>query len=306
VPRQSNNNASNAPRTPRPAGQAPRRPVEAQLPGFRGPKPATNDPNRTTSIGVPAQKVAPERQKSANGNAGGGAAKGQGSHSGGGRSNRRRGASMMAKSHTDLVPSIDAMPVNKSVYNGAAGVQQSKKAAKVDRGPANQATREPTIRVIPLGGLGEIGKNMTAVELGNDIVILDIGFAFPEADQPGVDYIIPDVSYLERNRHKVRGIIITHGHMDHIGAAGYMIPKFPVPIYGSRLSLGMVAKQIEEFKIRTPQFVVLDPDKHERVQLGGFNVELVRVTHTIADSTAVVLRTAAGIIIDTGDLIQTR
>jgi ribonuclease J len=209
---------------------------------------------------------------------------------------------MMAKSHTDLLPSVDAMPVNKSIYNGLGGVQQSKKTSNHNnRGPANQAVREPVIRVIPLGGLGEIGKNMTAVELGNDIVILDIGFAFPEADQPGVDYIIPDVSYLERNRHKVRGIIITHGHMDHIGAAGYMIPKFPVPIYGSRLSLGMVAKQIEEFKIHTPQFVVMDPDKHERVQLGSFNVELVRVTHTIADSTAVVLRTAAGIIIDTGD-----
>ncbi|HUD11686.1 MAG TPA: ribonuclease J [Candidatus Saccharimonadia bacterium] len=209
---------------------------------------------------------------------------------------------MMAKSHTDLVPSVDAMPVNKSIFNGSGGTQQSKKAGlRPERGPANQVVREPTIRIIPLGGLGEIGKNMTAIEFGNDIVILDIGFAFPKADQPGVDYIIPDVSYLERNRHKVRAIIITHGHMDHIGAAGYMIPKFPVPVYGSRLSLGMVAKQIEEFKIRTPQFVVMNPDKHERVQLGVFNIELVRVTHTIADSTAIVLRTPVGTIIDTGD-----
>jgi ribonuclease J len=90
--------------------------------------------------------------------------------------------------------------------------------------------------------------------------------------------------------------------MDHIGASGYMIPKFPVPIYGSRLSLGMVAKQIEEFKIQTPQYVVLDPEKHERVQLGNsFNIELIRVTHTISDSTAVAIRTPVGLIIDTGD-----
>jgi ribonuclease J len=284
-------------RNPRNDDRAPRRPVNAPLPGYRGPRPATTDPNRIASVGVPAPKVAPARAPQNGDNH----AKPQEKKGGGSRGNRRRGGSMMAKSHTDLVPSVDAMPVNKSIYNGSGGTQQSKKSTGRERGAANQVIREPTIRIIPLGGLGEIGKNMTAVELGNDIVILDVGFAFPEADQPGVDYIIPDVTYLERNKHKVRGIIITHGHMDHIGAAGYMIPKFPVPIYGSRLSLGMVGKQIEEFKIRTPQFVVMDPDKHERVQLGGFNIELVRVTHTIADSTAVVLRTNVGTIIDTGD-----
>jgi ribonuclease J len=211
----------------------------------------------------------------------------------------------MMPNHTDLLPPTDSVPVNKSLFNGLGGLQQVKaksSAPKGDRGPANQAApRQTKLRVMPLGGLGEVGKNMMAVEYGNDIVILDIGFAFPDAKQPGVDYIIPDVTYLERNKHKVRGIIITHGHMDHIGAAGYMLPKFPVPVYGSRLSLAFVAKQIEEFKIHTPQFVVMDPDKHERVQLGVFNIELVRVTHTIADSTAVILRTPVGTIIDTGD-----
>lgn len=157
------------------------------------------------------------------------------------------------------------------------------------------------MRIIPLGGLGEIGKNMMAVEYENDIVIIDMGFAFPDQFQPGIDYIIPDTTYLETNKHKIRGIIITHGHMDHIGGAGYIIPKFPVPIYGSRLSLAFVEKQIGEFKINTPEWRVMDPDKHERVQLGVFNLELVRVTHTISDSTAVVLRTPIGTIINTGD-----
>ncbi len=227
--------------------------------------------------------------------------------SGGNRDrDRRRRQGQMMPSHTDLLPSIDSVPVNKSLYNGLGGLQQVKAksgAPKGDRGPANQAApRQTKLRIMPLGGLGEIGKNMTAVEYGDDIIILDMGFGFPEDNQPGVDYIIPDVTYLERNKHKIRGIVITHGHMDHIGASGYMIPKFPVPIYGSRLSLGMVAKQIEEFKIQTPQYVVLDPEKHERVQLGNsFNIELIRVTHTISDSTAVAIRTPVGLIIDTGD-----
>jgi ribonuclease J len=219
-------------------------------------------------------------------------------------SRQRRRLAQQGPQHTDLLPSVDTMPVNRSVFNGLGGTQQSKSKSgggQRDRGPANQVNRDGMIKIMPLGGLGEVGKNMMAVEYGNDIVILDMGFGFPDEKQPGVDYIIPDVTYLEKNKHKVRGIIITHGHMDHIGASGYMIPKFPVPIYGSRLSLAFVAKQIEEFKIHTPNFIVLDPDKHERVQLGGFNIELVRVTHTIADATAVVLRTPVGVIIDTGD-----
>lgn len=186
------------------------------------------------------------------------------------------------------LPDAKAVPVNRSAYSGS------------DR-KANLPNSEPRVKVIPLGGLGEIGKNMMAIESGNDILIIDMGFAFPDETQPGIDYIIPDVSYLEKNKHKVRGIVITHGHLDHIGASGYMLPKFPVPVFGSRLSLAFVEKQIGEFNIAKPDFRVMDPDKHERVQIGSFNVELVRVTHTISDSCAVVVRTPAGVIINTGD-----
>jgi ribonuclease J len=191
--------------------------------------------------------------------------------------------------------SYDAVPVNRSVFNGTDGTQ----ATQIKRKPT--LWKGPVLRVIPLGGLGEIGKNMMAIEYGDDIVIIDMGFGFPEAGQPGVDYIIPDTTYLDKNKHKIRGIIITHGHMDHIGAAGYIIPKFPVPIYGSRLSLAFVEKQIGEFHITQPKWMVMDPDKHERVQLGVFNIELVRVTHTISDSTAAIIRTPVGTIINTGD-----
>jgi ribonuclease J len=277
---------------PKPGNQNAPRPKKVQSPRFNA-KPATNDPNRNASFGVPA-KPGPQRVKpSAQGSQG----QGDG-HKKGGGGGRRRAQSQM-KSHTELVPALDAMPVNKSEFNGSNGVQQSKKFR--DRGPANQVTKVTRLRVLPLGGLGEIGKNMMAIEYGNDIVIIDMGFAFPTAMQPGIDYIIPDTTYLEKNRHKVRGIIITHGHMDHVGASGYIIPKFPVPVYGSRLSLAFVEKQISEFKIAQPKWIVMDPDKHERVQIGIFNIELVRVNHTIADSTAVVLRTPVGTIINTGD-----
>ena len=280
-PRQDRPQGSRPPRQRggsfQPGGQP--RPMEAGRPGNGGPSDGAN--------GQPGGQRP----------GGSGGPKRQGSGGSGGGRRRRNGQQQV--NHTDLVPPVDAMPVNKSVFNGFNGAQQLK--GKGGDRAANTTSSAPKLKVMWLGGLGEIGKNMAAVEYDNDIVILDMGFGFPEENQPGVDYIIPDVQYLERNRHKVRGIIITHGHMDHIGASGYMIPKFAVPVYGSRLSLGMVEKQIEEFKIQRPQFMVIDPDKHERVQLGVFNIELVRVTHTISDSTAVVLRTPVGIIIDTGD-----
>ncbi|HEX3082154.1 MAG TPA: ribonuclease J [Candidatus Saccharimonadia bacterium] len=264
------------------AAQQQQRQAAAQMRPPRPGQPSAPKPAQPQPKGAPVAGAAMKATKS----------------SGGGGSRRRRQAQSQVPSHTDLVPSLDTMPVNKSVFNGAGGTQQSKRQS---RGPANQVSNAPRLKIMPLGGLGEIGKNMTAVEYANEIIIMDMGFAFPDNNQPGVDYILPDVTYLERNRHKVKAIVITHGHMDHIGGSGYMIPKFPVPIYGSRLSLGMVAKQIEEFKIQTPRYVVMDPDKHEKQQVGSFGLELVRVTHTIADATAIVLHTPVGLVINTGD-----
>lgn len=216
---------------------------------------------------------------------------------GGGGGGKRQGGRRQMPQRT-LIPAANAIPVNKSVFNGIEGNQLT----QVRPRQANQVTREPKLRVIPLGGLGEVGKNMMAIEYEEDMIIVDMGFAFPDEHQPGIDYIIPNTDYLEKNKHKIRGIIVTHGHMDHIGAAGYVLPKFAVPIYGTKLSLAMVEKQIEEFRLQTqPQFRVMDPDKHERVQLGVFNVELVRVTHSIPDAAAAVIRTPIGALIHTGD-----
>ncbi len=158
------------------------------------------------------------------------------------------------------------------------------------------------LRVIPLGGLGEIGKNMTALEYGNDIIVLDLGSKFASDDEPEVEVILPDTRYLQRNKNKIRGVIITHGHMDHIGGAGYFLKQFAVPVYGARFTVAMLQKQLEEARLPyKPQLRTMNPDTHERVQLGVFNIELVRVGHPIPYATAIVVRTPVGTVIDTGD-----
>lgn len=192
------------------------------------------------------------------------------------------------------------VPVNKSMFNGYGGQQFTLNMQK------SMPRRDgPQLRVIPLGGLGEsgIGKNMMAIEYGNDIIVIDMGFMFPGSDYPGINYIVPDITYLEERRDKIRGIIFTHGHLDHIGAVRHLLHKIPAPVYGSKFTLGMVEKMMEESDTDyRPIYNVLNPEAHERVQLGSsFGIELVRVNHSIPDSTAVVVRTPVGVLVDTGD-----
>lgn len=192
------------------------------------------------------------------------------------------------------------VPVNKSIYNGYNGRQFS--TADQKKLPRNPG---PRLRVIPLGGLGEmgIGKNMMAIEYDNDIIVIDMGFLFPGSDYPGINYIIPDISYLLENKHKIRGIVFTHGHLDHIGAARHILHQIPAPVYGSNFTIAMVQKNMEEATVEyEPEYHVMDPSTHEQVFLGdSFSIELVRVNHSIPDSTAVVIRTPEGVLVDTGD-----
>lgn len=213
------------------------------------------------------------------------------------RAQRRTSENVNVRSSQHVID----VPVNKSVYNGYDGRQFSIADQKKQRpNPAR-----PSLRVIPLGGLGEmsIGKNMMALEYDQDIIVIDMGFLFPGADYPGINYIIPDTTYLEANKHKIRGIVFTHGHLDHIGAFRHIIDKIPAPVYGGKFTLAMVEKNMEEATSGyTPEYHVLDPESHERVQLGdSFSIELVRVNHSIPDATAVVVRTPVGVVIDTGD-----
>lgn len=162
--------------------------------------------------------------------------------------------------------------------------------------------RGDVLRVIPLGGLNEVGKNMMVFEYGNDILIVDMGFQFPEINMPGVDYVIPDTTYLDDKKHRIRGVVITHGHLDHIGGIPYLIERLGLPpIYAAKLTGGFIKKQLREFGLeRRAKIHVFDPDK-AFLKFGHFGVSFFRVNHSIPDACGVVIKTPAGNIVHTGD-----
>ena len=156
------------------------------------------------------------------------------------------------------------------------------------------------LRVIPLGGLNEIGKNLTVLEYADDIIIVDCGMGFPDEDMPGVDIVIPDISYLEANRDKIRGIVLTHGHEDHIGAIPYVLRQINPPIYATKLTLGIIKNKLEEHSL--PYEPTLNCVKAgQTVRLGSFAVEFIHVNHSIADACCLAITTPLGVVLHTGD-----
>ena len=156
------------------------------------------------------------------------------------------------------------------------------------------------LRVFALGGLGEIGKNMTVLEYGDDIIVIDCGMGFPDEDMLGIDLVIPDISYLVQNADKIRGILITHGHEDHIGAVPYILKQINVPIYGTRLSLGIIEGKLDE---NSPGY---DPELYtveagDVISLGVFKAEFIHVNHSIADACAIAIKTPVGTVFHSGD-----
>ena len=169
---------------------------------------------------------------------------------------------------------------------------EKKQKRKVDKGNK--------LRVMSLGGLGEIGKNMTVLEYGDDIIVIDCGMGFPDDDMPGVDLVIPDISYLVSNAHKVRGILITHGHEDHIGAVPYILQQIDTPIYGTRLSLGIIEGKLDENPPpNEPELYTVEAG--DVINLGVFKAEFIHVNHSIADACAIAIRTPVGIVYHSGD-----
>ncbi len=162
-------------------------------------------------------------------------------------------------------------------------------------------TKKSKLRIIPLGGLDEIGKNMTLIEYGNEMIMVDCGMAFPDDDMPGVDLVINDISYVEKNRQKLKGIFLTHGHEDHIGGLPYFLRQINVPVYGTRLTLGLVEHKLKEHNM-VSKVKLVRTKAREVVKCGNnFTVEFVRTNHSIADSCALAIKTPAGTVIHMGD-----
>ena len=177
----------------------------------------------------------------------------------------------------------------------------SRRAVDIRRAPQG-GKKKPLgkLRVMSLGGLQEIGKNMTVIEYENDIIVVDCGFGFPDEEQLGIDYVIPDITYLEKNADRIRGILITHGHEDHIGAIPYVLRTVNPPIYGTRLTLGIIKNKLEEHKLpNKPRLMTVEAG--DTVQLGVMLVEFIHVNHSIADACALAIRTPLGVVFHSGD-----
>jgi ribonuclease J len=157
-----------------------------------------------------------------------------------------------------------------------------------------------SLRIIPFGGLDGIGKNMTLFEYEDSIIIVDCGIMFPSQEMPGIDFLIPDFTYLLKNRAKVKGLFITHGHEDHIGAVPYLLQKLPMPVYGTRLTLGLIRSRLEE-RLPKAKIELSEIDPTSTVNLGPFTLEFMRVNHSIVDGVALAIKTPLGTIIHTGD-----
>lgn len=160
-------------------------------------------------------------------------------------------------------------------------------------------TNKPKLKIIPLGGIDEIGKNITVLECEGDIIVIDCGSIFPKEDMLGIDLVIPDISYLVANKEKIRGFVFTHGHEDHIGATPYVLDKVPAPIYGSSLTLALINNKLREHHIHGVDFNVVT--SRQVVQLGCFSVQFIKVNHSIAGAFALAITTPAGTVVHSGD-----
>lgn len=160
--------------------------------------------------------------------------------------------------------------------------------------------KKEKLKIIPLGGLGEIGKNMTAIEFKNDLIVIDCGLMFPEEEMLGIDIVIPDITYLLKNRDKFKAICLTHGHEDHIGALPYVLKQINVPVYGTKLTLGIVETKLKEHGLlKEVELKCVKPK--DVIRIGDISVEFIKTNHSIADSTALAIHTPAGTVVHTGD-----
>ena len=201
-------------------------------------------------------------------------------------------------------PAAKAAPKKKT--EAPAKKKAAEKPAKklIEKAPAEKAPakrgRKGKLKIIPLGGLDEIGKNMTVFEYGDDIIIVDCGLAFPDADMMGVDLVIPDIAYLRSNFKKIRGIFLTHGHEDHIGSLPYILKEINVPVYGNKLTLGLVRRKLVEHRM-DKSAMLIETQNGSVIERGCFTVEFIKVNHSIPDASGFAIKTPVGTILHTGD-----
>ncbi len=185
---------------------------------------------------------------------------------------------------------------------GKARVEHQQPAQRKQAGAPIAPPPPDTVRIIPLGGVEEIGRNMTAVEFGNDIFILDCGFAFSGEDTPGIDYILPNTGYLEERRDKIRGLLISHGHLDHIGGIPYILDRIGNPTIYTRKLTGMMIKKRQEEFTQTAPVQIREVERDEVIKLGAATIRFFGVTHTVPDSMGIIIETPYGDVVFTGDI----
>lgn len=222
-----------------------------------------------------------------------------GNTDGGRTSSRRR------KSKPDAAKSATAQSKQTVSARSSAGNKQVRKPQNQQKQRPKQKQQEPSkngmLKLIPLGGMREIGKNMTVIEYENDMIIVDCGIGFPEEDMPGIDIVIPDFSYLSSNRHKLKAVFLTHGHEDHIGALPWFCKEYNVPIYGNKLTIELVRNKLNDRGTGVKNVALRPVSDGDRIDAGVFNVEFIHTNHSIADANALAIRTPAGIIFHSGD-----
>lgn len=217
---------------------------------------------------------------------------------------KRKGASVRAKKQ----PSASKSAVQNVVSGGMTHPKKKTNNPKRESGRPDTSSarknvsRKPALplRIIPLGGLGEIGKNITLYEYDGDMILVDCGMSFPDEETPGIDIVIPDFSYILENKDKIKGLVVTHGHEDHIGAIPYLLRNLNVPIYATRLTIGLIEGKLKEHKLLGD--AKLNPtNAGEKVKLGNFEVEFIHVNHSIPDAVGFAITCGAGTVIQTGD-----
>ena len=184
----------------------------------------------------------------------------------------------------------------KTLYKSTVTANTKRGTKKAKKKPAPK----PPVRIVFLGGLNEIGKNMTVFECCGDMIILDCGMAFPDGDMLGVDMVIPDFTYIEQNKDRIKGVVITHGHEDHIGGIPYLLAKVNVPIYGTPLTVGLIENKLKEHSLSAPAQLI-KKNAGEHIALGCFDVELIHVNHSIPDAVGAAIHSPAGTLVHTGD-----